>query len=319
MLGEFVARERAAAIAVDKSLRSGLLEFDPGVVADSYNRLPFIVRHQLAGHPLLTLESLFALCRRLPRDAVQFRRGVIPGNANFDTSYDRYRDGLSFEATLDHFEELKAYVCIYNPERDSIYRPLIEGLLADIATATADIDPVITWFSTYIFVSTSGAVTPYHMDREMNFLLQVRGDKDVALWDPADPEILSEPDKDHLLFAFASWRPVYKPSFEAKAMHFDLHPGFGVHHPFIAPHRVHTLDCLSISLALTFRTLKSDMLTKAHSFNEMLRRLGMSPHPVGESDAMDHAKAAALNAVRVPAQLWQARRRVQPSSAQSGT
>ena len=316
MLGEFIARERAAAIAVDKRLRSGLLEFDPGVVVDSYNRRPFIVQHQLAKHPLLKLESLFALCRRLPRDSVQFRRGAIPGNANFDTSYDRYRDGLLLEETLEHFEELKAYICIYNPERDPTYRPLVEGLLADVAGAIADIDPVMTWFSSYIFISTSGAVTPYHMDREMNFLLQVRGDKDVLLWDPSDPEILSEADKDHLLFAFASWRPVYQPSFEAKAMHFEMHPGLGVHHPFIAPHRVHTLDGLSISLALTFRTLKSDMLTRAHSFNEMLRRLGMSPHAVGESDAMDHAKAVASDAVRMPAKLWQARRRVLPSSDQ---
>lgn len=309
--GEFVPREQAAALAVDRKPRSGgLLEFDSDVVGSSYNRRPFIVRHHLAEHPLLTLESLFALCRRLPGDFVKYRRGVIPGDANFDSSYDRYRGDLSLEGTLEHFEELKAYICIYNPERDPTYRPLIEGLLAEIGAAIADIDPVITWFSTYFFISTSGAVTPYHMDREMNFLLQVRGDKKVLLWDPTDEEILSPSDKDHLLSAFGAWRPAYKPSFEAKAMHFNLSPGIGVHHPFIAPHRVHTLDGLSVSLAFTFRTLKSDMATKAHSFNELLRRVGMSPHPIGENEAVDRIKAVASNAVRGPIKLWQARRRV---------
>jgi len=27
-------------------------------------------------------------------------------------------------------------------------------------------------------------ITPYQMDREMNFLLQIRGTKTVPLWDP---------------------------------------------------------------------------------------------------------------------------------------
>jgi hypothetical protein len=320
MFGEFVPRERAAAFAVDRKPRSGgLLQFYPEEVGSSYNRRPFIVRHRLAEHPLLKLESLFALCRRLPADLVKFRRGVIPGDANFDSSYDRFRDGLSLEQTLEHFEELKAYICIYNPERDPTYRPLFEGLLAEIGAAIADIDPVITWYSTYLFISTSGSVTPYHMDREMNFLLQVRGNKEVLLWDPADEDILSPAEKDHLLAAFGSWRPTYKPSNESKAMHFDLQPGIGVHHPFIAPHRVHTLDGLSVSLAFTFRTLKSDMATKAHSFNEILRRLGMSPHPVGENEAMDHAKALASNAVRVPIKLWQARRRAIHTTTQAST
>jgi len=320
MFGEFVPRERAATFVIDRRPRSdALLDFDPEEVGSSYNRRPFIVRHRLADHPLLTLESLFALCRRLPDDFVKLRRGVIPGNAHFDSSYDRYRDGLSLEQTLEHFEELKAYICIYNPERDPTYRPLIERLLAEIAAAIADTDPVVTWFSTYIFVSTSGAVTPYHMDREMNFLLQVRGDKEVLLWDPADEDIMSAAEKDHLLCAFGAWRPVYKPSFEAKAMHFDLHPGLGVHHPFIAPHRVHTLDGLSVSLAFTFRTLKSDMATKAHSFNEVLRRVGMSPHPIGENEAVDHAKALASNAIQVPIKLWQARRRVMHWPTQPST
>lgn len=322
MLGEFVPRERAAAFALDRRPRcDGLLDFDPEEVGNSYNRRPFIVRHRLAEHPLLTLESLFALCLRLPSDSVKFRRGVIPGNAHFDSSYDRYRDGLSLEQTLEHFEELKAYICIYNPERDPTYRPLLERLLAEIAAAIADTDPVVTWFSTYVFISTSGAVTPYHMDREMNFLLQVRGNKEVLLWDPADEEILGAAEKDRLLFS--AWRPIYKPSFEAKAMHFDLHPGIGVHHPFIAPHRVHTLDGLSVSLAFTFRTLKSDMATKAHSFNEVLRRVGMSPHPIGENDAVDHVKAVASDAIRVPIKLWQARSRLIPAkksaSLASGT
>ena len=313
MLGEFVTREHAAALAAQGRLRSEhLLEFEPEVVRTGYNRRPFVLSHHLAEHSLFSLPELFALCRRMPRDQVPYRVGAIPGDANFDSSYARYSEGLSFDDVLDHFEERKAYICIYNPERDAIYRPVLESLLGEIAAALEGVDPVITWYSTYVFISTRDSVTPYHMDREMNFLLQVRGNKEVALWDPRDDEIMTSADKDRLLAAFGSRRPVYKPSFEAKAMVYELRPGLGVHHPFIAPHRVHTGPELSISLAFTFRTQKSDMWTSAHAFNEVLRRCGWSPAAVGPHPLADRAKAVAAHAVEVPLKLLQERRRAQP-------
>lgn len=310
MLGEFVSKERSAALAERGRRQTGrLLEFEPEVIHDGYNRRPFILRHHLAEHPAFELPQLFTLCRRMPREQVQYRHGVIPGDANVDSSFARFKQGLSFEDALDRFEETNAYICVYNPERDVVYRPLLEGLLAEIAAGIEGVDPVITWYSTYFFISTRDAVTPYHMDREMNFLLQVRGEKKVMLWDPGDEEIMNAAEKDRLLAAFETRRPSYKPSFEAKATRVDLAPGLGVHHPFIAPHRVHTGAGLSVSLAFTFRTQKSDLLTNTHAFNHVLRRCGWSPQPVGRHPKVDQLKALASHAVRVPIDLYRVRRR----------
>lgn len=317
MLGEFISREVAATLAArGRQQAQPLLDFDSGTVRSSYNRRPFLVKHRLADHPAFSLPELFALCRRLPGSEVKYRVGAIPGNADFDSSYARYSQGLALEDVLERFEQSKAYICIYNPERDPAYRPLLEGLLAEIAAAIDACDPVITWYSTYIFVSTQDSVTPYHMDREMNFLLQVRGQKKVALWDPGDDEIMSPAEKDRLLSFLSSRRPIYLPSFESKAMLFDLQPGLGVHHPFIAPHRVHTGSELSVSLAFTFRTQKSDMLTSAHAFNDVLRRCGWSPAEVGQHPLADQIKVAASQATRMPISLlqraWRARRQAAP-------
>ncbi|MBT2325669.1 cupin-like domain-containing protein [Variovorax paradoxus] len=310
MLGEFVPREQSAILAARARRQpQHLLEFEPDVVRSSYNLRPFLIHHHLCEHTGFSLDALSALCRRLPRGQVQYRVGAIPGDAHFDSSYARYGEGLHFDDVLEHFEERKAYICIYNPERDAGYRPVLEGLLAEIAAAIEGIDPVITWYSTYVFISTRDAVTPYHMDREMNFLLQVRGAKEVMLWDPHDDEIMSPADKDRLLAAFKSRRPTYSPSFEAKAMHYELRPGLGVHHPFIAPHRVHTGPELPISLALTFRTRKSDMWTSAHAFNNVMRSCGWSPAEVGALHPYaDRAKAAAAHAMDVPLALLRKRR-----------
>ncbi|HKX39784.1 MAG TPA: cupin-like domain-containing protein [Burkholderiaceae bacterium] len=298
MLGEFVSSRHAAELVeAGHHQDQPLLALDPQVTRESYNRLPYLVQHRLHHLAEFELGEILALCRRLPREQVQFRTAVIPGDADFDSSYERFAGELTLATVLEHFEELQAYICVYNPERDAKFRPLLESILAEIAAAIEHLDSPITWYSTYLFVSAHDAVTPYHMDREMNFLLQIRGEKRAMLWDPADDEIMSAAEKDKLL-AYDGLRPAYKPSFEAKAMAFDLRPGLGVHHPFIAPHRVHTGANLSISLAFTFRTQQSDQRTRAHAFNYALRRRGLSPQPVGRHQMLDRAKALALQVAR---------------------
>lgn len=291
MLGQLInSRQYRELLARGRAEMAPAIEFEPEVVRDCYNRKPFLIRHGLARQPQFSLTSLFALCRRLPSEQILFRVGKIPGDAELDSSYSRYRCDLSLDDTLDHFEENQAYICINNPERDNEFKPVIEGLLAEIAAQIDPMEPWMSWYSTYVFISTRDSVTPYHMDREMNFLLQIQGEKTVYLWNPSDNDIMSPAEKDFLL-AHVGGRPAYKDSFEPKAMAFHLQPGLGVHHPFIAPHRVHTGPELSISLALTFRTRLSDTWTDAHRFNAKMRRFGLHPSPVGRSAMTDSTKS----------------------------
>jgi len=119
----------------------------------------------------------------------------------------------------------------------------------------------------------------------------------VQLWNPADEEVMTDAQKD-LLLAHVGERPTFRDALENKASTFDLGPGMGVHHPFIAPHRVYTGRDLSVSLAVTYRTRRSDVCTAAHVFNAKLRRLGWRPLPVGRSRALDRCKAAGLRLFR---------------------
>jgi hypothetical protein len=299
MLGEFVSAEQYARLLQRGQQDSeGWLQFDPARMHSHYNRHPFLLQHRLNQHPMFDIEPLFDLARRHPANKVLFRRGDIAPDADFEASFIRTDAELTLDHLLTHFEPLHGYICINNPEQDAIYRPQIESLLAEITAHTHPLDPHITWYSTYVFISAQGAVTPYHMDREMNFLLQIRGEKTADLWSPADPLIMSPAQKDRLL-AYEGTRPPYKPEFEQRALHFSLRPGLGLHHPFIAPHRVWTHSNLSVSLAFTFRTRQSDRDTASHQFNARLRRIGLqNPKPVGESAWVDGAKAASLRALQ---------------------
>jgi hypothetical protein len=239
-----------------------------------------------------------------PGRARRRRRGCASTRASFAPRTTRGRSWsttASPSTRCSTFDALarQAYIAIYNAETDAEYRPVIESLLGEIAGHTEPIEPGLNWYSTYIFITARDSVTPYHMDREMNFLLQIRGTKTVKLWDPYDDDVMSPVVKDQLLADRNEPRPTYKPSFEHKAMTFELAPGLGVHHPFIAPHLIKTGRELSISLAITFRTQRSDIWTDAHRFNHLLRkRLGLPTGAVGRLAALDAAKAHLLRLSR---------------------
>jgi hypothetical protein len=274
------------------------LLFEDDVLRQSYNKQPFFVQHMLAEHPLFQLDELFALCRRLPSDSVRVRAASVPKDADFDLSLDRYNQGLSLDEAIGHFEDRQAYIAINNPEQDLAYRAAIEQLLGEINLHIEPIESRINWFSTYVFISARDSVTPYHMDREMNFLFQIRGSKTVRLWNPHDDDVMSPAQRDQLLSSLHEPRPPYRPELDGKAMVFELQPGLGVHHPYIAPHLVTTGRALSISLAITFRNARSDVWRDAHLLNHSLRRLGIRPAPVGGELQRDVRKARIQRVLR---------------------
>ncbi len=305
MIGRFVSQQRYEEwLSTAERLPKRWLDLDPQVVASSYNRQPFQLVHRLHEHSAFALEALFALCRRMPASDVRHRLGVVPHDAHFDSSLERYRADLTLDDAIEHLEERQAYIAIYNPESDAQYLPVIEGLLGEIGLATRSIEQCINWYSAYIFISARDSVTPYHMDREMNFLLQIRGTKTARLWDPNDDLVMNPAQRDHLFSDGDNARPTYGPQLDLRAQRFELVPGVGVHHPFIAPHLVHTGPDLSISLAITFRTPRSDLWSDAHRFNErVLRRLHLPAGRVGRSSLVDGLKAGALRAARTARQM----------------
>jgi len=263
------------------------LEFDWNTFRTNYNWRPFEFGHRLAEHPLMDLAELKALTLRMPARDILHRAGVVPVEADFDHVAKENPNGLSLTDTVSRLVETRSSITINTPEKDAKYRPLINELLDEIRFFTDDLDSPMTYTAAYFFIAAPGSVTPYHMDREMNFLIHLRGPKVMRLW---DPRVLGERERDLLFTRRDLARPGYRTELEAKAMTYDLAVGSGVHHPFIAPHWAKTGDELSISLAITFRTERSDRITRLHTINHALRRMGLRPKPVGASVARDELK-----------------------------
>jgi Cupin-like domain len=274
---------------------SGLLGVDPDLFRASYNRRPFQFEHRLHDHPLLQLDSLVDLANRLPQVQVMHCRGQAPIETDFDEALRHRKHRFTLDEVLSDMEHADAYVLLSHVEMDPLYGKLLQQALDDIRRLSEPVDPGMCEEAAFIFIASPGAVTPYHMDREMNFLCQVRGTKRVQLWNQDDATILPAAAIDQLFARPDLPKPGWKPEYAAKAMTFTLSPGTGVHQPLLAPHAVQNGNELSIAIALTFRSKACVRRIRIHQANYQLRQVGLNPGAFGTSPLLDRIKHQGYN------------------------
>ncbi|MGN6107038.1 MAG: cupin-like domain-containing protein [Kofleriaceae bacterium] len=256
-----------------------LVELDPSRFASDFNRRPFAVRHALADHPAFSLERLVELARRLPPEVVEYNAGDLP------LTQDPKRtphNGLSIEETIQRIHECRSWMVLKRVEIDPEYNRVLD----DCLDVVAPLAPGMRTRRAFVFISSPGSVTPYHIDHEYNFLLQIRGQKSMSLFDPA---VLSEQEIER--FYRGEHRNLVLSEARAhEARTFELRPGDGVHVPVNAPHYVVNGPEASVSFSITFRTPEGDRRSAVYQVNDRLRSLGLSPRPVGSAPLVDRAK-----------------------------
>ena len=289
------------------------VSFDREVFRSSFDRQPFRISHDLADHPLFTLERLVELARTLPDDRVEYNAGALP--ITHDPSQTP-RTGLSATETIRRIEECGSWLVLKNVERDADYRALAERCLAPMR----GLCPEMRALELFVFVSSPNAITPYHIDPECNFLLQIRGTKTLRTFPAWDRSILSELELERFYAGGPRNLQHLTPQIEARARGFELAPGQGVHVPVNAPHWVRNGPQVSISFSVTFRTDLSQRREIAYRINHRLRQLGVKPRPVGQSPAVDALKYRLFDATRSLARTVRAtHRRFMPAMLAPGS
>lgn len=263
-----------------------LLELDHTAFRQNFGHTPFLVRHLLAGEELFSLPKLVELARRLPAAQVEYNAGNVP--VTLDPAKTP-RTGLSAEETIRRIEDCRSWLVLKNVEREPEYGALLDRCLSEVREFSETLAAGMTDKESFIFVSSPGSVTPYHMDPEQNFLLQIRGRKTMSVFDPADPSVLTEREIERF-YSGAHRNLVFREELRPKARLFELTPGLGVHVPVTAPHWVQNGDEVSISFSITFQTMASMRRAHAHRINAGLRGWGLRPSPVGRSVIRDGLK-----------------------------
>ena len=260
-----------------------LLKLDPPVVSGCLNVRPFQIGHDLTQHPLFALPRLLELARQLPEANVEYNAGNIPVSV---CPAETPRTGLSVEETIRRIESCNSWMVLKWVEQDPEYCRLLDRCLDEIQIYSEKSAPGMKRREGFIFISSPGSITPFHFDQEYNFLLQVRGTKNIHVFPRS---IVTERDIE-ARFAKEHRNLTFDETYQRTATTFELQPGQGVHVPIAAPHWVKNGNDVSISFSITFQTPASERRATLYRLNGHIRKLGITPAPVGESNARDAIK-----------------------------
>lgn len=248
----------------------------------------FTIRHTLADHPDLSLERLVEVARERPRDRVEYNVGAIDIGMRPEKVP---LNGLTPEETVRRIEDNKSWIVLKYVEELPKYRALLEQCLADIEHHTKRALRGIHAKQAFIFISSPGSVTPYHIDQEHNFLLQVRGQKTIHIWDPDDRVAMPEEAVEATVFGQNAHRNLpWQESFRERGEAYTLTPGDGIYVPVHSPHWVKNGGAVSISLSITYRSSWSRRYVGLFAINAKLRSLGWRPAAVCKHRFIDVIK-----------------------------
>ena len=277
-----------------------LLEIDAEAFRSCFDRRPFLIRHRIIDHPLFTLPQLIELSKRLPERSVEYNAGDVPVSLDPRATP---RTGLSIQDTIRRIEECRSWLVLKNVEQDPQYGALLGQCLAEVRAHSEPLDPGMREEEGFIFISSPGSVTPYHIDIEHNFLLQVQGQKTVNLFDREDRSLLSE-EEIETFFNGGHRNLEFKDEYQKKAWVYELQPGDGLHFPVVCPHWIKNGAAVSISFSITFRTPASNRRAGVYAENARLRKLGLNPVPYGQSGLRDSFKYLANRVQRRTGRLF---------------
>jgi hypothetical protein len=270
---------------------------DPqGEFRRNYNRVNFMFAHELAGSPLWELPNLIALSRRMPdhRDTY-WSNGKIAVENNWEY---KQNEKLSLDDTIVNIEHNNSMVMLKHTEQDPVYGPQLQRVLARIVELAGEqMRADVTVGEVLILISSPNRVTPYHMDGETNFLLQVAGDKQFYVFDHTDRTLVTDRELENF-YSVSMVLATYRPERQVDARAYDLRAGFGIHVPVNAPHWVQNNDNVSVALSVTYELRSVDRLQELHRINRRLRAVGLNPAPPGRSHWRDAVKLAAYRAAR---------------------
>jgi hypothetical protein len=233
-----------------------------------------------------------------PEDA-EYNRGDIP--VGIDPAATP-ANGLSVEETIRSIEQCGSWMVLKFVEQDPAYHALLDGVLGQIEPLVRPLTGEMLKKEAFIFISSPGAVTPFHFDPEHNILLQLRGSKTMTVFPADDDCIVSS--RSHESFHNGGHRNLpWRDDFQSKGKAFELRPGEAIYVPVKAPHWVRNGPDVSVSFSVTWRSKWSEQEAEARGMNRLLRQAGLDPSPPKRFPSRNAAKSIAYRGIRKARQL----------------
>ena len=269
------------------------------------------IRHNFDQHPLMQLPRLAQLAYELmPSRQCRFIR---PGTTQTSEFFHLpvAPDKRSINDVFDRIEQAGSWVALYNVQTDPAYAAFLDEVMASAQPLIEAEQPGVFRIAGFIFISAPPSVTPFHIDRENNFWLQIRGRKVMTVFNHTDRLVVPAKEVEDFIVDGSLQNVRLNTAVRDRGLDFDVAAGDGVYFPATSPHMTKTStdwvrpgDAVSISVGVVFYTRFTRHQARVHQANRILRKLGMAPTFPGESLWRDSVKAPLGRAIAASRARW---------------
>jgi hypothetical protein len=247
----------------------------PDDVSARFAKETLVVRHNLHKRSMFDDQGLASLLDRYPRDKLGvFTMGADPvdwrswqsGRAG-DLSGAELLTGVHAGRIWLNLRAANHYLEDYASLSDEIFENK-EAHIKGLKTLKHDLG---------VLISSPNAQVFYHLDSALVSLWQIRGTKQVRVYEPKAPFARAEQIEAVILRETPEQIP-FDPAWDEAAMSVTLEPGMMVTWPQNAPHRIVNGPMVNVSLSLEFMTPQALLRANVIYANGVLRRrFGMDP------------------------------------------
>jgi hypothetical protein len=286
-----------ATISPEQRSAGRFLHVDDERFKANFNKSSFMFNHSLGDSNLFEIPRIVQLARRMLANgtsanfsALNFRR------ASLDSKFTSLPVADKLAATVEALGESGSWIKLTKTQDfDEEYNELLRLVISELEEKSGlPLTKDITWATLTLFLASPRIATPFHIDHESNCLFQIKGEKDVCLYDATDRELVSEAEVERFYNGNAE-AATYREDLQGRGTVYRLIPGTAVHHPPLAPHWVKNSDNISVSASIGFCMRGLEDRARVYQANFLLRKLGLNPLPPGRSGVRDAIKTKLLS------------------------
>ena len=259
--------------------------------SDYFRRKPFLFSHNLDSNDLFSTQSVEKLAEIWSRDNT--KSGFFYLDRKF-REWGSEDHKASLVEAFRHSDLSRMRMKLSFIHTQPRYDKVLETMTQELSELThVDLTKEYRAPMETLFLTSPNEFTPYHIDSEDSFLLQIQGSKTIYIFDGSDKEILKDLDIEKY---WAKNEIAFREEIRSRAMRFDMEPGTGVHIPMHFPHMVESGPTSSMSLSIGYESIAFDR--DLFRVNHQLRKLGINPTPPGKSKVIDNTKMAVFSGAR---------------------
>jgi cupin superfamily protein len=259
--------------------------------AELFGKKPFLFSHNLDSNDLYSTRSVEKLAEIWSRDNTK------SGFFYLDRKYREWGSEdhkKSLVEAFRHSDLSRMRMKLSFIHTQPGYREILDGITTELSELThVDLQKKYKAPMETLFLSSPNEFTPYHIDSEDSFLLQIQGTKTIYIFDGSDSEILNGLDIETY---WAQNKIELREEFRSRATPFLMKAGTGVHIPMHFPHMVESGPISSISLSIGYESVAFER--DLYRVNHQLRKLGLNPAPPGKHKIIDDTKMAVFSGAR---------------------